>query len=212
MRTIALSKKKLEQFIYYPGELLGVALVILAIFLVSSVHAEQAVNVQVKNPGAERSDAWRDNPWNPFAEMVEIQSRIHQMFEDSMRNFPQSGGMTAKGSFEGAVAPAIDLMEAPAEFVVTCDVPGIPKENIVVEVDGSVLSVRGERRQERSDEKAEKGYRMLFQERGYGAFERSIRLPESADTTRITASYDNGQLSIRIPKLPEKQPVKVQIV
>lgn len=180
----------------------------------SIAHAEQAIQVQVKNPNTQQANTWSNVPvpdsnLDPFAEMADMQSRIHQMFEDTMRSFPQSG--TSVDSYTHANAPAMDLTETPDEFVVTVDMPGIPKESVTVEVQSNILSVRGERGNESQDEKAEEGKRVLFRERSFGAFERSVRLPDSANTGRISAEHKDGQLTVHIPKLPEKKPTKVQI-
>ena len=196
-----------------------ISFLLLPTFLMSIASAEQAVQVQVRNPNIGQTNAWSsgswsnvpapDSNWDPFAEMADMQSRIHQMFEDTMHSFPQSG--TSVDSHTHASAPAMDLTEAPDEFVVTMDMPGIPKESVTVEVQGDILSVRGERGNESQDEKAEEGKRVLFRERSFGAFERSVRLPDSADTGRVSAEHKDGQLTIHIPKLPEKKPTKVQI-
>ena len=91
----------------------------------------------------------------------------------------------------------IDVKEDDAAYTVQAEVPGVPKEDINVSIDGNVVSLRAEVRQH--DEKKE-GEKVLRSERYYGAVARSFQLPVDVDATQAKAKYDNGELTLTLPK------------
>lgn len=103
--------------------------------------------------------------------------------------------------------PAIDVAETESEYVVTVELPGCKREDVSLEVRGDVLSVRGEKRNERASRKEQ----ALWMERRYGAFSRSLVLPPSAAGDRIAASFCDGVLAIEIPKREEAKPKQIAI-
>jgi HSP20 family protein len=103
--------------------------------------------------------------------------------------------------------PAIDLAETEEEIVLTADLPGMAEEDIEIEVKDGVLAVSGERRDER--ERGEAGYRRV--ERSFGRFSRAIRLPRGTDPERVSASFENGVLEVRVAKPELAKAHRVQI-
>ena len=93
--------------------------------------------------------------------------------------------------------PAIDLTEAEKEFVLRVEVPGIPKENLDVKLNGDLVTITG--RREALHEA--KGETYLWQEREYGRFVRTIRLPAAVVETDIVATYQDGVLVVHLPKV-----------
>ena len=91
----------------------------------------------------------------------------------------------------------IDVKEDDAAYTVQAEVPGVPKEDINVSIDGNVVSLRAEVRQH--DEKKE-GEKVLRSERYFGAVARSFQLPVDVDATQAKAKYDNGVLTLTLPK------------
>ena len=91
----------------------------------------------------------------------------------------------------------IDVKEDDAAYTVQAEVPGVPKEDINVSIDGNVVSLRAEVRQH--DEKRE-GEKVLRSERYYGAVARSFQLPVDVDASQAKAKYDNGVLTLTLPK------------
>lgn len=91
----------------------------------------------------------------------------------------------------------VDVKEDDTSYTVLAEVPGVPKEDIHVSVDGDVVSLRAEVRQH--DEKKD-GEKVLRSERYYGAVSRSFRLPSELDASQAKAKYDNGVLTLRLPK------------
>jgi len=106
-----------------------------------------------------------------------------------------------------AFVPASDITVSDGDVVVTMDLPGFSREDVELEVLGGYLTVRGERVRPQLAE----GTRLTHGERLFGAFERRIRLPEGVDADAITASMDNGVLSLIIPKPEAMKPRAIEI-
>jgi len=107
--------------------------------------------------------------------------------------------------------PRADITETEDAYLVHAELPGVPKENMKVEFDNGILTIRGERRESREDE--EKGGRrgtVYRRERMYGTFERSFQLPKNVQPKDIQASYKDGVLEIRIPK-KDKQVQNIEV-
>ena len=102
-------------------------------------------------------------------------------------------------SVETRLAPQFEIAETDDEYTIAAELPGLGKENVEVVVDKDVLTIRGEKKAE--ERKEEKNY--LFSERRYGAFERKFSLPDTVKQDGIDGSYDNGVLTLRLPKKPE---------
>ena len=101
----------------------------------------------------------------------------------------------------------MDLVETDEHFVLKADLPGLAEGDVSIEVEDDVLTVSGERKAEHEDKR--EGYVRV--ERSYGAFRRSLTLPEGIDPEAVTASFDNGVLEVRIPKPEERKPRRVAI-
>ena len=116
--------------------------------------------------------------------------------------------------FQGSLArtarsfsPAVDVIEREDAFVLKAEVPGLSPEQIELQVDHDVLTLRGEQKSEQTDER--NGYRRI--ERSYGSFTRSFVLPQGTNVDTIEASVENGVLSVKIPKVQAATPRKLQI-
>jgi HSP20 family protein len=111
---------------------------------------------------------------------------------------------------EGAAtlwAPAVDVREDVNNYFVEAELPGMKKEDISLELENNVLSIRGERKFERKEE----GENYHFMERSYGSFYRSFSLPKNVDGEKIGAEYKEGVLTVTLPKKEEVKPKKVEI-
>ncbi len=123
-----------------------------------------------------------------------------------MREFTREMDRSVSGSWSGEFAPqawmpAIEVKEANGNLVVTAELPGIKTEDVKVELTNDALTIQGERKQEKKEEK-EGVYRS---ERSYGHFYRSIPLPDGAKTDQIKAELNNGVLEIKVPVAETKQ-------
>lgn len=103
--------------------------------------------------------------------------------------------------------PAMDLSESDGEFLITAELPGVKADDVEIDVEDGILTVKGEKRGERREEA--KDFRLY--EREYGAFRRSLALPRSADPERASADFENGVLTIHLPKRKEAMGRKIEI-
>jgi len=110
--------------------------------------------------------------------------------------FPTFGFEPMKKVIEGTWTPAIDLTENEKEYVVRVEVPGIPRENLDVHLEGDILTLTGHREKEVRQEKEN----VLWEEREAGKFLRTIRLPKAVEANKIEAVYNEGLLTVRLPK------------
>ncbi|MBO8172943.1 MAG: Hsp20/alpha crystallin family protein [Bacillaceae bacterium] len=137
----------------------------------------------------------QDDNW-----LAPFQDEVHQMFE---RFFSDDGFFTQKRSF----VPAIDIKEKSKKYVVEVEVPGLEPDDIEIEMNGNLLTLKGEKRMEETTED-EETHRV---ERKYGAFRRSFTLPDDANMDDIKAKTRHGVLYIHIPKLKERKVKKIKI-
>lgn len=92
--------------------------------------------------------------------------------------------------------PAVDIQETETEYLVKAELPEVEKKDVKVMLEGNVLSIEGERKQEK-EEKGKKFHRI---ERSYGSFLRTFTVPEEVEPTKLTAEFKDGMLTVRLPK------------
>lgn len=107
------------------------------------------------------------------------------------------------------LVPAVDVIDDEKAYRVIAELPGLTDKNIEVTKDGDLLTIKGEKKEEH--EEKEKGY--FLSERHFGSVERSLRLPEGIDDSKIEAKFENGVLTVTLPKTPEavSKPKKIAI-
>ncbi len=103
--------------------------------------------------------------------------------------------------------PAMDVYETDERVVVTVELPGIKAEDVEVSVEDSTLSVGGKR--EFASEVKQESYHRI--ERRYGSFSRAVTLPPQVDTGKVDARFDDGVLTVEVPKIEKAKPTKIQI-
>ena len=141
------------------------------------------------------------HPVNGFAtEFVNMQREIDRMF-DRFR-----GGMADNGE-TSTWLPAIDVVENQDDYVVKAELPGVNKNDVKITVQNDVLTIRGEKKSEK--EEKENSYHRI--ERSFGVFQRSFTLPKSVKNEKIEASYDNGVLTVKLPKIEEAKPKEIEV-
>ncbi|MCW3069816.1 MAG: Hsp20/alpha crystallin family protein [Solirubrobacterales bacterium] len=146
--------------------------------------------------------------WEPAREMQTIQQEMNRLF-GSFFDAPEGAGGSGGGD-GGSLRrwiPAMDLVEEGDHFVLRADLPGVREEDVNVELEDNVLTISGERKAEHEDRK--EGYHRI--ERAVGRFSRSLTLPEGIDPDSIEARFENGVLTVRIPKPEERRPRRVEI-
>jgi HSP20 family protein len=140
--------------------------------------------------------------WKPFGNLFTLHDRINRLFEDEFHKDWSRG----TGSVESWY-PAADIYETDDEFVFRLEVPGLAKEDLNVEFNDNVLSIKGEKKKEK-DVKEENYHRI---ESYSGSFSRSFALPRNADPNKINAAMKDGILELRVAKVEEKKPTAVSI-
>jgi HSP20 family protein len=140
--------------------------------------------------------------WEPVRELTSLQNEMNRLFT-TFFDTPTSGN----GESARRWIPAMDLVETEDHFVLKADLPGLGEGDVNLEVEDNVLTISGERKAEHEDKR--EGYVRV--ERAYGAFRRSLTLPEGIDPDGVSASFDNGVLEVRIPKPEERKPRRVAI-
>jgi HSP20 family protein len=129
-----------------------------------------------------------------------LRREIDRLFDDML-------GMQA---MQNRVAwnPAVDIRESDKELTILAELPGLNPDQVEVTCDNGVLSIRGEKTEARKE--GEEG-RWHLVERTYGAFNRSFQLPQGVDESKIEGSFNNGLLTVRIPKAALPQPKRISI-
>jgi HSP20 family protein len=163
--------------------------------------AENVTKLPIKREMMEPSSAG----WHPFES---LHREIDRLFDDFGMGFRWPFGrslFSAEPLFRREVTwpkmPAVDVVESEKEYEITADLPGLDEKNIEVKVTDGVLTMKGERQEEKEEKK--KDY--YLQERSFGSFQRSFELPESVDADKIEASFKKGVLTVKLPKKAEAQ-------
>ncbi|HYT76000.1 MAG TPA: Hsp20/alpha crystallin family protein [Vicinamibacterales bacterium] len=134
--------------------------------------------------------------WNPTRELASMEiDRLNRMFED----------LCGAG---GSWAPAVDIYEThDREYIIKAELPEMKREDINLTFDNNVLTLSGERK---AEFEADNGT-FHRSERAYGRFTRSFTLPATVDGNRISATYKDGVLSVRIPQREEAKPKQIEV-
>lgn len=140
--------------------------------------------------------------WEPMREMVTLREAMDRLFDDA---FTRPWGLT--DGWHGSNIPAIDMYQTDDEVVVKAVLPGIKSDEVQINVTGDILTIKGEMKQK--DEIKEKNYHI--REQRWGAFERSVRLPVTVVSDKAKADFENGVLTVTLPKAEEVKPKLITI-
>ncbi|HVZ32473.1 MAG TPA: Hsp20/alpha crystallin family protein [Polyangiaceae bacterium] len=132
--------------------------------------------------------------WDPFADLNRIQRELEKNFFGA-RNRPAD------------FAPPVDVYEDENSLVLRAELPGVKREDIDIQVDGNVLTLKGERKLEAEQQ----GRRYHRIERSYGTFVRQFQIPTGVDSSQIDAQLVDGTLTLRLPKKPEQKARKIEV-
>lgn len=138
--------------------------------------------------------------WDPWREIEDMFDRYTRAI-GKPRNDRQLTGADSDWT------PRVDIQETEKDFVISAEIPGIGKDDVNVDIADGILTIKGERKQE----KEEKGKIFHRIERSYGSFRRSFTLPDNVDENKIKASFKDGMLSLNIPKTPKTEPKAIEI-
>ena len=137
--------------------------------------------------------------WNRLRELDEAQNRFNQFlggFPNRMGN--RMGSDEAHSLTVADWSPEVDISEDDQGYLLKADLPEMKKDDVRVTVEDGILSVSGERKCQKEDQK-KKFHRI---ERSFGTFRRSFTLPEDADSTKVTAEFRDGVLKVHLPTTP----------
>ena len=133
-------------------------------------------------------------------------SNMDQLFSEFLKPGSLFGRSVGEG-LRDAWVPAVDVQETDKSFVFTAELPGLGKEDIEITLEENLLTLSGERTLQEKEEKDT--YHRI--ERAYGKFSRSFSLPSQVDNTEVAASFQDGLLTIEVPKSEQAQPRKIEI-
>lgn len=138
----------------------------------------------------------------PASMLRSLQQEVNDLFGDFFGGWDEEGGPLAR-----VWTPRADISETDDAYHVTMDLPGLSKDDVEIRAEGQRLLVQGERQEEQREE----GESYLRVERSRGSFYRSLPMPETANLEEAEAEYDNGTLTVRIPKAEERKPKTISI-
>ena len=141
--------------------------------------------------------------WAHLPSISSLQSEMNRMLD----RFFSGGDLFGSGMNAGMWIPPVDLAETAEKITIKAEIPGIDPKEVNISIQENVLLIKGEKKEEQ-EEKGKNYYRM---ERRYGSFSRSIDLPASVDTNKITAECKNGVLEITLQKKEEIKPKQIQV-
>ena len=146
----------------------------------------------------------------PFRGFWDTQSEFDRMFNDVMRDvFGRAAGRGGAGTREQLWAPRLEAFAKDGDLVLHADLPGVSLEDVDITLDANVLTISGERK---GTTQEEEGVSYYLNELPYGAFRRSVTVPEGVDESKIHARYDNGVLKVTVEGAAEVQePKRIQI-
>ena len=139
--------------------------------------------------------------WTPVRGLNTLQEQVNRAFDEAF-----SGNRTAQGEL-ATWSPAVDVYETENELVIKADLPDVKKDDIDIRVEKNMLTIRGERKFEKSV--SEDHY--LRVERAFGTFARSFSLPNTINAEGIDANYQDGVLTLHLPKREESKPKQIKI-
>ena len=142
--------------------------------------------------------------YDPLSEMVTLRQAMDRLFEDSIVSPLTWRTIGGRGD---TVSAPIDVHETTDEIVVTASLPGIQPEDVDITMTGQTLTLKGEFK---SDQEEDRG-QYLYRERRFGSFNRTLQLPVRVEGDRAEATFENGVLTLHIPKSEEVKPRQIQI-
>ena len=137
--------------------------------------------------------------WEPARDMMTLREAMDRLFDDAFTR-----PLTLR---DGWSVPAIDMFQTDNDVVVKASIPGFKTDDVQISVTGDILTLKGEMKQE--DEKQEKAWHM--REQRWGSFERAVALPTEVIADKAKAEFENGVLTITLPKADEVKPKTITV-
>lgn len=141
--------------------------------------------------------------YDPFRDLRSLQDEVNRLFSTS---YPRGGGDDNQ-MMRGAWNPSVDIYENNDHIVLEAELPGMSPDDVNISIENNVLTLHGERRFEKKDER-DNFHRV---ERSYGSFTRSFTLPPTVSSENVEANFDNGVLRLTLAKREEAKPRRIEI-
>jgi HSP20 family protein len=140
--------------------------------------------------------------YDPFRDLRTLQEEVNRLFSSNLgRSFGD------EGIGRGAWAPSVDIYENKDQIVLEAELPGMKQEDFDLSIENNVITLRGERKFEKTDD-TDNYHRV---ERSYGSFTRSFTLPHTVSPEGATAEYNNGVLRVTLPKREETKARRIEV-
>ena len=140
--------------------------------------------------------------WRPMRDVFRIRDEMDRLFDEFMDRFP-----ARREEGQQLWSPDVDVRETDSEVIVEAEIPGMEQKAINVSIQDNVLTLKGEKKQEKEEKQAN----VLRVERTYGLFSRSLTLPTMVMADKANARYTNGILKITLPKAEEVKPKEIAV-
>jgi HSP20 family protein len=135
--------------------------------------------------------------WDPFRELEDVSARLNRIFGRPLIRSESGNEMLAVADW----APSVDISETDTAYLIKGEIPGVKKEDVKVSIEDGMLTIQGERKQE----KEEKGKKFHRVECSYGSFMRSFQMPDDADENKVTAEFKDGMINVTLAKSAKAQ-------
>jgi HSP20 family protein len=140
----------------------------------------------------------------PLGELQAATNRLNQLFNDAFSGLTYP---SEDSPLVGNWVPPMDVMENKDQVRIVAELPGVKAEDVKIVMENNVLTIRGEK-QHVAEQNGEKVHRY---ERAYGVFERSFSVPTTVDADTISAQYENGVLTVSLPKIERAKPRQISV-
>ncbi|MGQ0811758.1 MAG: Hsp20/alpha crystallin family protein [Nitrospiraceae bacterium] len=141
--------------------------------------------------------------WDPFRELEDVSERLNRVFRRPAAQRSNGKEMMTVADW----TPSVDISENEAEYLIKAELPEVKKEDVKITLEDGVLTIHGERRQEK-EEKGKKYHRV---ERSYGSFIRSFMLPDQVEGVEVKAEFKDGVLNLHLPKSEKAKPKSIEV-
>lgn len=139
-------------------------------------------------------------------EIATMAQRLNRLFDHALQEWP-SWNREDSGSVTSAWLPAVDVLEEKDAVRIAADLPGVKADDVKISLENNILTIRGEKKQA-AEERTERVHRY---ERCYGVFERSFTVPTTVDADGIKAAYEDGVLTVTLPKAERAKPRQISV-
>ena len=141
--------------------------------------------------------------WEPSREINALRERMNRVFNEMLGR----GWGGEEGLATGAWVPPVDVFETPESIILKADLPEVNRDEVDISIENNTLTIKGERKMEK-EVKEKNFYRM---ERSYGTFSRSFTLPPTVAGDKAEASFNDGVLTLTLPKREESKPQQIKV-